>query len=234
MMILKQKQTGFTLVEIAIVLVIIGLLLGGILKGQELINSARVRALADQNSGIQAAYFGFIDRYRKVPGDMLAADACDALGADNFSDPAYCTTVVGNNNGRIDTDEEALSTWAQLSAGNFITGVYPGLGTYDNTTAPVNPFQGAVKLIYSTDYNSGDGTAATSARLSYFFGTQIPVNVAREIDVKLDNGIPGSGIVRSSTNTTVGDPEFSSAGCIDEGIWNINENDPDCNAVYIY
>ena len=55
----NRKQAGFTLVEIAIVLVIIGLLLGGILKGQELINSARVRNLADQNSGVQAAYFGF-------------------------------------------------------------------------------------------------------------------------------------------------------------------------------
>jgi len=61
-----KKQSGFTLVEIAIVLVIIGLLLGGILKGQELINSARVRNMADQNSGIQAAYFGFIDRYRQL------------------------------------------------------------------------------------------------------------------------------------------------------------------------
>ncbi len=72
-----KKQSGFTLVEIAIVLVIIGLLLGGILKGQELINSARVRNLADQNSGIQAAYYGFIDRYRQVPGDMTPQNATD-------------------------------------------------------------------------------------------------------------------------------------------------------------
>ena len=67
---LSRKQSGFTLVEIAIVLVIIGLLLGGILKGQELINSARVRNLADTTTGIQAAYYGFIDRYRRVPGDL--------------------------------------------------------------------------------------------------------------------------------------------------------------------
>ena len=57
-----NKQRGFTLVEIAIVLVIIGLLLGGILKGQELITAARVRNLADQSAGVQAAYYGFIDR----------------------------------------------------------------------------------------------------------------------------------------------------------------------------
>ncbi|MCH8163659.1 MAG: prepilin-type N-terminal cleavage/methylation domain-containing protein, partial [Proteobacteria bacterium] len=76
----NKKQSGFTLVEIAIVLVIIGLLLGGILKGQELINSARVRNMADQNSGIQAAYFGFIDRYRQVPGDWAAPAAAQAIG----------------------------------------------------------------------------------------------------------------------------------------------------------
>ena len=77
----NKKQSGFTLVEIAIVLVIIGLLLGGILKGQELINSARVRNLADQNSGIQAAYFGFIDRYRQVPGDWAKAGSTGATSA---------------------------------------------------------------------------------------------------------------------------------------------------------
>ena len=77
---MKQKQQGFTLVEIAIVLVIIGLLLGGILKGQELINSARVRNMADMNAGIQASYFGFIDRFRRVPGDWNAVAATTAIG----------------------------------------------------------------------------------------------------------------------------------------------------------
>ena len=74
-----NKQRGFTLVEIAIVLVIIGLLLGGILKGQELINSARVRNLADTTTGIQAAYYGFIDRYRRIPGDWNSTGATLAI-----------------------------------------------------------------------------------------------------------------------------------------------------------
>src|ERR1043166_9992461 len=59
-----RKQNGFTLIEIAIVLVIIGLLLGGVLKGQELITSARVRNLISQQDGIKAAFFGFQDRFR--------------------------------------------------------------------------------------------------------------------------------------------------------------------------
>src|SRR6478735_3489802 len=70
---MKKRQQGFTLIEIAIVLVIIGLLLGGVLKGQELITSARVRNLITLQDGIKAAYFGFLDRFRALPGDYTAA-----------------------------------------------------------------------------------------------------------------------------------------------------------------
>ena len=63
---MQRRQSGFTLIEVAIVLVVIGLLIGGILKGQELVNSARVRSLANLNAGTQAAYYGFIDRYGRV------------------------------------------------------------------------------------------------------------------------------------------------------------------------
>ena len=69
----RKYARGFTLIEIAIVLVIIGLLLGGILKGQELITSARVRNLISQQDGVKAAFFGFQDRFRALPGDYTAA-----------------------------------------------------------------------------------------------------------------------------------------------------------------
>ena len=69
----NTKQGGFTLVEIAIVLVIIGLLLGGILKGQELINNAKVRSVADRQNSLKAAWFGFVDRYNFIPGDSKRA-----------------------------------------------------------------------------------------------------------------------------------------------------------------
>src|SRR5919112_6141783 len=68
------KSQGFTLVEIAIVLVIIGLLLGGILKGQEMIVQARIKNVMADFSGISAAYHGYLDRYRAIPGDDPNAD----------------------------------------------------------------------------------------------------------------------------------------------------------------
>ena len=65
----NAKQAGFTLLEIAIVLIVTGLLLGGILKGQEMITQARIKNVVNDFNGITAAYFAYQDRYRAVPGD---------------------------------------------------------------------------------------------------------------------------------------------------------------------
>src|SRR3990167_9250322 len=67
--VMKTMQKGLTLVEIAIMLVIIGLLLGGILKGQEMITQAKIKNAIADFSGVSAAYFGYQDRYRATPGD---------------------------------------------------------------------------------------------------------------------------------------------------------------------
>ena len=66
---IKRKQSGFTLVEIAIVLVIIGLLLGGVLKGQEMIENARIKSIVNDMNGVSAAFHSYMDRYHAIPGD---------------------------------------------------------------------------------------------------------------------------------------------------------------------
>ena len=189
----NKKQSGFTLVEIAIVLVIIGLLLGGILKGQELINSARVRNMADQNSGIQAAYFGFIDRYRQVPGDWAAVAAAQAIGD-------ATVTLGGNGNGRIDnTLAEAAAVFSQLSKSNFLGGGFtPATAApatealYISTVAsPINAFNGPLVLTRNAGYS---GT--TSTRLNLHMGVNVPVSIARELDIKVDDGLPNTGVLR--------------------------------------
>src|SRR5436190_6845843 len=90
---MKSQQSGFTLVEIAIVLVIIGLLLGGILKGQELINSAKVKNLANDFRVIPTYIYAYQDKFKALPGDDPAADTHLPTGA---------LTDRGNGNGVID------------------------------------------------------------------------------------------------------------------------------------
>src|SRR5450631_4231926 len=119
---MKKQQKGFTLIEIAIVLVIIGLLLGGVLKGQELITSARVRNLISVQDGVKAAFFGFQDRFRALAGDYTLATT-NITGA----------TVNGNGNGRIEVAatpvggsvvQENIAVWDMLSHAGFINGTY--------------------------------------------------------------------------------------------------------------
>ena len=238
---LKQKQAGFTLVEIAIVLVIIGLLLGGILKGQELINSARVRNLADQNSGVQAAYYGFIDRYRQVPGDWLESDADTAIGV------AINSPTAGGNegNGRIDSAdwEEASAVWEHLSKAGFIQGSYDGGANNEATyTSPVNAFNGRLLLARMVDFMTTGNAISGTERLALVIGDNIPVSIARELDVKVDDSLPNTGILRIAPPTGTGTMDFdtvsgsSSANCViaaDEE-YDIANDAQGCNLVFLY
>src|SRR2546428_11679083 len=91
---MKNRQQGFTLVEIAIVLVIIGLLLGGILKGQEMITQAKIKNVIADFSGVSAAYHGYQDRYRAIPGD-------DPNAATRWAALTNPAPVAGDGNGIV-------------------------------------------------------------------------------------------------------------------------------------
>ncbi len=255
----SRKQSGFTLVEIAIVLVIIGLLLGGILKGQQLINSARVRNMADQNSGVQAAYFGFIDRFRQIPGDMPGPAACAAIGSVVQGCTGGGTPVGGNQNGRIDTWAEAGAVWNHLSASGFLNGSFTGADITSAATylggvlvtpvaVPANAFQQAIMLAYTDDY---DGVGTVSVRLAYAFGGGIQPSMLRELDVKLDDGSPVTGVMRptvASANSTevapginmgaaliwTGTPVCVTGAGTAAAIYNVDSDNTSCNAVFLY
>jgi len=228
-----NKQRGFTLVEIAIVLVIIGLLLGGILKGQELINSARVRNLADTSTGVQAAYYGFIDRYRRIPGDWNATGAALAIGVP-ISDG-------GNDNGQIDNatgteNVEPNAIWVQLAAAGFIQGSYAGgtvAPTNANGVSPLNAFNN-VMLMGRTD----DFLTSPSVRLHLVVGRGIPVDVMRELDQKVDDSNPETGDLRAvvDTGATFGPIAQQEAACIDtvNNIWDVTADAQSCNAAYLF
>jgi len=201
-----HKQRGFTLIEIAIVLVIIGLLLGGVLKGQELITSARVRNLISQQDGIKAAYFGFLDRYRALPGDYTAATTnINGVGA------TPCGTGNGDGNGQI-TGNEAILSWEHLSKAGFINGSYTCNTTESTTTTPSNPYGTRMQLIYDNVY---DG--APTARHNVKTGNQIPSDIMAEVDRKADDGNAAGGTFRFSAYAGGGTAPTGAGSCYTAG-----------------
>ena len=238
---MPRGQHGFTLVEIAIVLVIVGLLLGGILKGRELIDGARVRNLADMNAGIQAAYYGFVDRYRQVPGDMTAAAAASAIGDATI-------TAGGDANGSIDPAdwEEASALWVHLTRAGLLQGSYDGGATSATryraaTMAPQNAFNGYMLLGRTRDYSTTGGAPAASQaeRLGFVLGDNIPVGIARELDLKIDDQRPLTGALRFTGTTTFSHRGVSEAttACMTSATTNEYDVAGDaqhCNLVYLY
>ena len=188
-----RKQQGFTLVEIAIVLVIIGLLLGGILRGQELIQNARVRNIIDQQNGIKAAFFGFQDRFRMIPGDLTAAQVTQ-VGA------GVIVAATGGT-GAIETADVALA-FQNITATGFIScQTCTGTGTLATAAnSPVNVYGGVLQLVtdavYSTPTQISPGNGAVRHNIKT--GNQIPSNVLYEADVKIDDGVPNGGQFRFS------------------------------------
>lgn len=190
-----MKQKGFTLIEIAIVLVIIGLLLGGVLKGQELINTARVRALNNTVDGITAAWFSFQDRYRAFPGDYTQA---------SVNLPGNPTNGDGNglvgDTGGADSPAERAMVWMHLQSAGYITGGYdapaatvPNANEYGCpvTVCPDNGFGAGMNLNYGAMRQAGGGDAH-----ELITGRGIPVEVIAELDRKVDDGAPDSGAMQ--------------------------------------
>ena len=229
---MKRYARGFTLIEIAIVLVIIGLLLGGVLKGQELITGARVRNLISQQDGIKAAFFGFQDRYRALPGDYAAAST-NIAGV----------TIVGNGNGRIEAGtggalHEEILVWNHLTAAGFLNGSYTmansGVAAPAPGNNPVNPYSVYLTLVYDNAY--GTGTPPSKHNLKT--GSQVPVEIMAEVDRKIDDGQPYTGGFQFSTYAPTGfaAPVASPNGCIvaATSIWDITGGSTNCGAVSLF
>ena len=180
-----KRQQGFTLVEIAIVLVIIGLLLGGILKGQEMITQSKIKNSIADFSGISAAYHGYQDRYRAIPGDDPGATRW--TGATNGNGNGV---VAGKYNSSTATDESLL-WWDDLRRAGFVSG--------SGTNQPFNAFTGQIGV------QTGD--AAGSTAMGGFAGliicsANIPDKVAIAMDTQMDDGLIDKGTVRGQKQTT--------------------------------
>lgn len=175
------KQAGFTLVEIAVVLVIIGLILGGVLKGLVLIDNAKYKNFVKQIESYRAGVYTFQDTYRALPGDIGVITALDA-GA-----------TAGNGNGDIegafcddDSDgEESCLVWSHLRYAGIIAGD-PSITTSE--AAPTHTFGGQVSSIATGSWANG----VTEIKI---LTKAIPGDVAQRYDNEFDDGDARSGDV---------------------------------------
>ena len=221
---MKKTQSGFTLIEIAIVMVIIGLLLGGVLKGQSMINSAKVRSLNNKIDGISAAWFAFQDRYRALPGDMIGANAAAQIGN------GILAAQGGDGFGTVNTGIESGFLWLHLAGAGFISGSYSGAAApgpagnvYECPTGslgvcPDNGFGLGMEISFSAVSFPAPAAAANTL----YTGSNIPVVLAAELDRKIDDGIPITGAVRGGASNG------ALPACVAGGIYNIAVASMDC------
>jgi prepilin-type N-terminal cleavage/methylation domain-containing protein len=180
----RATQQGFTLVEIAIVLVIIGLLLGAVLKGQELIFNSKVKATYNLSREVSAAIYGYQDRYKQLPGD-------DSQAATRFP-AATPPPISGNQNGVIQgvatcvgaaTVGENCQALYQMRLAGFLSGA--GLNAI---TAPGGGFATLTQGTVTTANNFSPVLALGQATMSH--------KMMSAVDTSFDDGNPATGTVR--------------------------------------
>ncbi len=221
---------GFTLIELSIVLIVIGLIVGGVLAGEGLIRAQQARRVMTDAKSHMLAIQQFKTQYEALPGDML--DAARIWGnAEGGAVTANCATPTtsasngaatcnGNGNGTIDGGTESYRAWQQMAAAGFIGGSYTGIpGTSGNlhavmgTNSPVGPLLSTGFFLWSwgifldgdTTYWGGDYNNSimfgTATATSWPSTAALTGKEAAEIDKKSDDGLPGQGSVRAPTST---------------------------------
>ena len=202
--------SGFTLVEIAIVLVIIGLLLGGVFKGQEMITQGRIKAAVNDLSGVTAAYYAYLDRYKSLPGDDSQANArwpASVLpaGSSGNSDG----TISGSYNATGAASAESQFFWMHLRAAGLVT------GSAASAMQPLNSAGGIIGVETGNGaspagevlQSAGAGTGFTGFMIC---SSGLSDRVAAAVDRQLDDGIPNTGSIRAQLTATP-DPIQTSA-----------------------
>ena len=194
---IKRRQSGFTLIEIAIVLVIIGLLLGGILKGQELITQGRIRNVANDFQSMTAAINLYQDRYRAIPGDDIGAAARWTITAPTPSVGALGDGSIAGNYNTATAADESRQFWLHLRRAGLVG------GAVDDNTTPPNAASGITGV-----QNNAFGIPGI-----VICSNNLPAKIAQAVDTQFDDGVGTTGTVRAGTGTAT----TTAAAYVDDG-----------------
>ncbi|MBN8544389.1 MAG: prepilin-type N-terminal cleavage/methylation domain-containing protein [Alphaproteobacteria bacterium] len=211
-------RKGFSLIELSIGLVIIGLIVGGIMAGQSLIRAAEVRSVMTDFDKYKSASLQFRQKYDALPGDFANAEA--TWGTAHATDATCVTTASttpltcnGDENGQITTavrSNERFRYWQHLANAGFIEGQYIGIqqGTTANGATTANVPSGRLKtslwhvnwfgnlsgstIWFDGSYDNGFQYGGQTLN----FDPAQPIFKPEEawnIDTKIDDGKPATG-----------------------------------------
>lgn len=192
-----KRQQGFTLVEIAIVLVVIGLLLGGVLKGQELVLNSKIRNAINEYNNVASAAFAYQDRYRQLPGDDNSAQSRWSSSVTATSATAANGIIEGNWDNDPATFQESNWFWQHLRNDHLVGGPMSGA---DSGRQPRNVFDGLTGVQDGAFDGDGDGGLPGLVICQ----SNIETKPATIIDTRIDDSAGNNGSLRAGTAATPG------------------------------
>lgn len=196
-----KKRRGFTLVEMSMVIVIVGLLLGMVLKGKEMITNAKIKNIENSFNSLAQAVSIYQERYHALPGDDQLADL-------KFGDNEGISITNGDGDGvikgafdsEIKTDESRL-VWSHLRYAHLILRV----NADNQQEQPANPYFGLTGISSNSLDNDAQGN-----NMPLFVGlTQIPGHIAIILESHSDDLKADQGRIRSNQNDYEGDNRTS-------------------------
>ena len=209
----RKDEKGFTLVELAIVLIIIGLIVGGVLVGQDMIKAAEIRSTISQMEKLNTAVNVFRNKYSGIPGDMSnatnffdAADIDDGDGNGLIEDDGSTATLTYD-----DATGELINVFAMLSKAGIVEGSHVNTVNgndigLDRVFPPSKIGRGGVAAFavggrnkFHLGIGSDLGSGATA------FSPAVTPSEAFQIDSKMDDGNPSLGIVEARSGATPAD-----------------------------
>jgi prepilin-type N-terminal cleavage/methylation domain-containing protein len=205
---MKRTQAGFTLIELAIVLVIIGLLLGGVLKGQELINSAKAKSIASDLKNAQIFIYGYQDKFKALPGDD--ANVVAHVGGTLATGGTARARIEGAWSLEDGTSESALF-WQHVRLAGFATGP---TDVTDPNYYPRNSDNGRIGVQSLNGFNTITGMTG----LYVVCSENIAGRLVKQIDINMDDGNTATGSLRALGTGTAGtNTNAVTTGSIDDG-----------------
>lgn len=207
----RGRHEGFTLVEIAIVLVIVGLLLGGVLKGQEMITQVKIKNIVNDFNGITAAINSYQDRYKSLPGDDLGAQArWSTVMTDN-------SMGNGNGNGQFDTPNPAANKYNAAAAvpsahtpESQLFWWHLRLAGFVGGSTAINQATSAAQPSNAVNGMMGVQTSGIGFTSNIICSSNMPDKIAIAVDTQMDDGTANSGQIRGQSQSGPS-PDASSA-----------------------